>query len=1330
MRPVSGAGRSVAVFKWRVRVALIVVVLLGLAVSWILGLPQDGLKELRRDRGWSPPPVIDEGSDTDEGVRLDFGGAVPEAPSAVLYDFDPFVTPSVSGIDLVRFREVVESLRDPEECPDAVAPDSLENVAEVLRLIDGCIVLSYEALDGRSVQDVAEGYVDDSEVLAVGRPTGMVLLADSHPEDPEMASQWHLDALNAEELWAGWPADAEVTVAVIDTGVDGTHRDLDDVLVVRSGRSSLRSRFDHKDLSGHGTHVAGIIAAELGNGVAGAGVAPGVSILSYKGIQDSHFSQLVQELFLGGQAALFQRAREDGAQVVNLSYALPPRQCQSDILLPCPVEYQIRLGQALGIIYVAAAGNCGRQMIVYPSGWGLDPACDNADEQQYPAAFPGVIAVAATNNSNNIWDGSTAASHVDIAAPGENILSTALNQGTKYDTGTSMAAPIVSGVIAHLIARFPDLHWSVIVEALYQTAHHPESEVWSKEFGFGIVRPLEAIDWLEDFVRMPDASERLGARERVTIDSEAVDYHTIEEATGYIPVMLLVDTSGSMEETVALEGLETDGSEPTKLEVVKNSIREVLSYMPTGRNVALRAFPDLGQDSDTCGVGGLRFGFDDRRKVTMNMVDDLSATGDTPTGRALMAAFADIQAAGLSEAQIILLSDGEETCDTGSAGPDYIAGCEAARRIKEAGIEVTVHTAGFQLSSEGRQLLECIAGVTGGTYMDAETPDDVTDVFEDRIAPDLGIGLDARVEVGPAAVPGVPPIRVEVVVRNDGTAAAPNVVVVLEMVEGAKRTRRPFAIGNVGAGETERVSWSLQPGFGGVGSDIGLEVSATVDGAGEPFSASTTVEVPDPNVADQAGPVLGAGRFVMMGDQLLSGVGTGSRGFSGGCRRSEKVGLLELFGQSSERSVACSNAVISHLTGPDGPRGVDSQIEQLGDITSGPDDVDGVMLSIGATDFGLSDLARQCATAPVPCDTEVSGTPTEEWLGSSIAGSGHRRATALEQIVRSLAAIDERLNGVGDERGSAPVLLLGQPRVFSFTSGACFDRWQPEFPPLITQGELHVYHYFVSAFNGVLEAAAAAARELGLPVFYVETTEAAYLPDHTACSSEPYVHTFEPLLEDGWDADTALREGGVRELVRADLDHDAVAAFNEEFLVPNALGEQALANAVLVWSQSEEGLEASEALIDGFGARTEGITPRLVESDMGERLLAGSEDSFVVEPGAGWTVTADGFRPGALVKATVEPAGLVVGSAIATEDGTADLFVVLSQEIAHAGSSVVLSGPDPSGEMMAIQQPVEVLPPLRPVHALALPALATVLLAGSFLLWRSARRAGTYPPSE
>ena len=179
--------------------------------------------------------------------------------------FDPFREPALSDVDLVGLRRVVESLRDPTTCPEREPGGSLVDVAEVLRVVDGCLVVDYEPLGGRSPEEVQRGYADDPDVLAVGLPVATALMS-SHGTDPEVGAQWHLAALGAEDLWDNWPLDAGgnkvvVRVAVIDNIVDSRHADLSDGRVEHVLGESPDGLGDDPGTNAHGTFVAGVIAA-------------------------------------------------------------------------------------------------------------------------------------------------------------------------------------------------------------------------------------------------------------------------------------------------------------------------------------------------------------------------------------------------------------------------------------------------------------------------------------------------------------------------------------------------------------------------------------------------------------------------------------------------------------------------------------------------------------------------------------------------------------------------------------------------------------------------------------------------------------------------------------------------------------------------------------------------------------------------------------------------------------------------------------------------------------------------------------------------------------
>lgn len=248
--------------------------------------------------------------------------------------------------------------------------------------------------------------------------------------DSQRRRQWSLNRLDAEKVWRK-SSGRGVTVAVIDTGVQADHPDL--AGRVLKGWDFVESDNKPGDRNGHGTHVAGVVAAKANNKRGIAGLAPSSRILP------------VRVLNSAGRGNTLNVARgivyavRKGADVINLSLAgdVPDAQVQA------AVQYAL----ARNVIVVAAAGN---------AGCAAPPA--------YPAAFPGVIGVGASNRYDGVAPFSACGPAVDLVAPGTAIRSTMIKRpsltlpcayGKSYCMldGTSMASPHVAAAAAIVISR-------------------------------------------------------------------------------------------------------------------------------------------------------------------------------------------------------------------------------------------------------------------------------------------------------------------------------------------------------------------------------------------------------------------------------------------------------------------------------------------------------------------------------------------------------------------------------------------------------------------------------------------------------------------------------------------------------------------------------------------------------------------------------------------------------------------------------------------------------------------------------------------------------------
>ncbi len=270
------------------------------------------------------------------------------------------------------------------------------------------------------------------------------------PDDPLFSSQWALQAIGASAAWDQTTGSANVTVAVLDSGVDLGHPDLAANLV--PGWNFLSNTSDPSDDNGHGTHVAGIIGAAGDNGTGVAGVDWHVSLMPLK-ICDAGGS-----CDLDAEVSALQYAVAHGATIANASFGGYYGGYQ-------PEEDAIAAAGRAGLLYVAAAGNS--------SG-------DNDIAPFYPAGYPldNIISVAATTSAQGLASFSNYGfGSVQTAAPGEDILSTMLTSGPLSDpsgygalSGTSMAAPEVAGAAALLWAEHPDWTMQQIRMRLLTTA--------------------------------------------------------------------------------------------------------------------------------------------------------------------------------------------------------------------------------------------------------------------------------------------------------------------------------------------------------------------------------------------------------------------------------------------------------------------------------------------------------------------------------------------------------------------------------------------------------------------------------------------------------------------------------------------------------------------------------------------------------------------------------------------------------------------------------------------------------------------------------------------
>lgn len=319
------------------------------------------------------------------------------------------------------------------------------------------------------------------------------------PNDPLLGRQWYLKNIRAAEGWQHGTGDPSVIVGVIDTGIDYQHEDLQGQLWINTAEDlNGNGRLDSLDLngvdddgngytddvwgwdftdapgfpdggdfrdpdndpmdeygSGHGTPIAGLIAAKSDNGIGISGVASGVRVMNLRAGTASGF------LEEDDVAEAIVYAVDNGCKIVNMSFG--------DVAFSYLLRDAIEYGISKGAIFVASSGNSG-----------------NA-EPNYPAAFSETISVGATDSTDQLSGFSSFGNSLNIAAPGSNVFATQI--GSEYGpvNGTSFSAPLVCAALALIWSQDVSMPREQVIGALYGGAQDLGFFGWDRFFGHGLI---------------------------------------------------------------------------------------------------------------------------------------------------------------------------------------------------------------------------------------------------------------------------------------------------------------------------------------------------------------------------------------------------------------------------------------------------------------------------------------------------------------------------------------------------------------------------------------------------------------------------------------------------------------------------------------------------------------------------------------------------------------------------------------------------------------------------------------------------------------------------
>ncbi|MGQ9516661.1 MAG: S8 family peptidase [Anaerolineae bacterium] len=302
-------------------------------------------------------------------------------------------------------------------------------------------------------------------------PTYIAHIA-GEPNDPAWWRQWDMRQIGMEAAWDQAKGD-NVVIALIDTGVDASHPELAGRLL--AGYDFANDDGDPQDDNGHGTHVAGILAAGGNNGIGIAGMAWHAKILPLKVLDakgDGSYFNIIRAI---------RYAADHGAKIINLSLGGS---------FPDPnLQEAVQYARTRGCLVVAAAGNQGGALL-------------------YPAAYGETLAVAATDDRQRRPSYSNYGAEVDLAAPGgtQSVGIYSLTPGGGYTTlfGTSMATPHVSGLAALIWSTAPaltaDQVAGIIKETALKVGTTPYNAAgWNQELGYGLINAPAALQRAQQF---------------------------------------------------------------------------------------------------------------------------------------------------------------------------------------------------------------------------------------------------------------------------------------------------------------------------------------------------------------------------------------------------------------------------------------------------------------------------------------------------------------------------------------------------------------------------------------------------------------------------------------------------------------------------------------------------------------------------------------------------------------------------------------------------------------------------------------------------------------
>lgn len=373
------------------------------------------------------------------------------------------------------------------------------------------------------------------------------------PNDAYYSSQWHHKTIGSPTAWDTTTGSSSVKVCVVDTGVDTDHPDLVNNLLLPGYNAYLRTSGNVEDLYGHGTGTAGVIAAQGNNSNGVAGVNWNVKIMPVQVSQGS----LTSSAYISDMANGIEWCADNGAKVVNLSYG--------------GIQYETINNAATylrnkgGLLFMSA-GNAGTYH----------------DAVSFPD-YPNFVGVGSTSQSDVLSTFSEYGPYIDIAAPGENIVTTYLNGQYVYYSGTSFSSPMAAGVAALLLSVNPNLTPSQLENYIFSTADDLGDAGQDDKYGYGRINVAKAVAAVKADMGTP-------------INASPISVAKSDKTTGQTPLVVTFDGRNSTDSdgTIVKYSWNFGDGNISDLAYVQNTYTTAGTY-----NATLTVEDDMGATSQS-----------------------------------------------------------------------------------------------------------------------------------------------------------------------------------------------------------------------------------------------------------------------------------------------------------------------------------------------------------------------------------------------------------------------------------------------------------------------------------------------------------------------------------------------------------------------------------------------------------------------------------------------------------------------------------------------------------------------------------------------------------